>query len=69
MSSWVMFLMLGTSLCIGALGLVAFLWGLKNGQFDDKEKFMRGVLFDGIDDLNAAAKRDSKTSNKGDKNV
>ncbi len=58
MSSWVVMLMLGVSLMIGAIGLVAFLWGLKNGQFDDKEKMMRGVLFDGVEDLNAKRNRD-----------
>ncbi|RDU70527.1 cbb3-type cytochrome oxidase assembly protein CcoS [Helicobacter aurati] len=54
MSSWVVALMLGVSLCMGFLGLVAFLWGLKNGQFDDKERMMRGVLFDDTEDLNSA---------------
>ncbi|RDU59773.1 cbb3-type cytochrome oxidase assembly protein CcoS [Helicobacter sp. MIT 14-3879] len=64
MSSWVMALMLGVSLCIGFLGLVAFLWGLKNGQFDDKEKMMRGVLFDGIEDLNSADVSNKNTQAK-----
>lgn len=60
MSSWVVMLMLGVSLMIGAIGLIAFVWGLKNGQFDDKEKMMRGVLFDNIEDLNSV---DSKKDN------
>ncbi len=25
------------ALCLGALGLAAFLWSLKNGQYDDLE--------------------------------
>ena len=62
MSSWVVMLMLGVSLMIGALGLIAFLWGLKNGQFDDKEKMMRGVLFDSTEDLNHAANTKNKDS-------
>lgn len=60
MSSWVVMLMLGVSLCMGFLGLIAFLWGLKNGQFDDKEKMMRGVLFDSVSDLNSMAQKDKK---------
>ncbi len=60
MSSWVVMLMLGVSLSIGFIGLIAFLWGLKNGQFDDKEKMMRGVLFDSIGDLNVASKQNIK---------
>ena len=47
--------MLATSLIIGLLGLIAFLWGLKNGQFDDEKKMMQGVLFDNEEDLRRAA--------------
>ena len=64
MSSWVVMLMLGVSLMIGCLGLIAFLWGLKHGQFDDKEKMMRGVLFDSVEDLNHLANLDSKNKEK-----
>lgn len=60
MSSWVVVLMLGVSLFMGFMGLIAFLWGLKNGQFDDKEKMMKGVLFDSTNDLNALQKQDKK---------
>ncbi len=65
MSSWVVMLMLGVSLCIGFLGLIAFLWGLKNGQFDDKEKMMRGVLFDSTSDLNSMVEQDKKDKKHG----
>ncbi|RDU67090.1 cbb3-type cytochrome oxidase assembly protein CcoS [Helicobacter didelphidarum] len=64
MSSWVVMLMLGASLTIGCIGLIAFLWGLKNGQFDDKEKMMRGVLFDSIEDLNNLSKQDKHKERK-----
>ena len=47
--------MLATSLIIGLLGLIAFLWGLKNGQFDDEKKMKQGVLFDNEEDLRRAA--------------
>lgn len=46
--------MLGVSIGLGFLGLLAFLWGLRTGQFDDKERMMRGVLFDGVEELNEA---------------
>ncbi|RDU59657.1 cbb3-type cytochrome oxidase assembly protein CcoS [Helicobacter marmotae] len=68
-------LMLGVSLMLGLFGLLAFLWGLKNGQFDDANKMMQGVLFDSVEDLNLAAKADKKhikcpkaSNNKGEKN-
>ncbi|MCH5313143.1 MAG: cbb3-type cytochrome oxidase assembly protein CcoS [Helicobacter sp.] len=52
--------MLGVSLVLGLFGLLAFIWGLKNGQFDDANKMMQGVLFDSVEDLNLAAKADKK---------
>ena len=52
--------MLGVSLVLGLFGLLAFIWGLKNGQFDDANKMMQGVLFDSVEDLNLAAKTDKK---------
>ena len=56
--------MLTTSLVIGLLGHIAFLWGLKNGQFDDEKKMMQGVLFDSEEDLRHAA---NNKPNKKDK--
>ena len=52
--------MLGVSLFMGFMGLIAFLWGLKNGQFEDKEKMMQGVLFDSTQDLNNSIKQSKK---------
>nr|WP_275940453.1 cbb3-type cytochrome oxidase assembly protein CcoS [Wolinella succinogenes] len=52
--------MLGVSVFIGFLGLVAFLWGLRSGQFDDEKKMMQGVLFDGEEELQEAALIDKK---------
>ena len=48
--------MIVVSIGLGALGLCAFLWGLKTGQFDDKNKFLDGALHDSEDDLNVAKK-------------
>ena len=48
-------MMLGGSIFLGGLALLAFLWALKNGQFDDEERFLNAVKFDGEDELNDAA--------------
>ena len=34
------------ALCLGLLGLVAFLWSLRSGQFDDLDGAASRVLFD-----------------------
>ncbi|TLD80769.1 cbb3-type cytochrome oxidase assembly protein CcoS [Helicobacter sp. MIT 05-5293] len=63
MSTEMVAVMLGVSLVLGLLGLLAFIWGLKNGQFDDANKMMQGVLFDSVEDLNLAAKATNKSQN------
>jgi len=60
MDSWVVAMMLGASLFLGAVALVAFLWGIKEGQFDDEKKMMNQVLYDNEEDLNDAAEQDRK---------
>ncbi|MDT8445762.1 MAG: cbb3-type cytochrome oxidase assembly protein CcoS [bacterium] len=39
-------IMLGVSLLLGLGGLAAFIWGLKNHQFDDAEKMRHQPLWD-----------------------
>lgn len=39
------------ALFLGGLGLCAFLWSLKSGQFDDPEGNANRILFDDEDDL------------------
>jgi cbb3-type cytochrome oxidase maturation protein len=56
MSEDTIILMLGASTLLGALGLIAFIWGLKTEQFDDQDKMMSSVLFDNEEDLNRAVK-------------
>lgn len=56
MNTTMVAVMLATSIVIGLIGLIAFLWGLKNGQFDDEKKMMQGVLFDSEEDLRHSAK-------------
>ncbi|MCJ7766156.1 MAG: cbb3-type cytochrome oxidase assembly protein CcoS [Thiovulaceae bacterium] len=60
MDSWVIILMLGVSVFLGALALIGVIWGIKSGQFDDEEKFLNQVQFDGNEELNAAAKQQKK---------
>ena len=40
MDNGIIAIMLGVSLIMGLLGLIAFLWGLRSGQFDDENKMM-----------------------------
>jgi cbb3-type cytochrome oxidase maturation protein len=60
MDSWVIAMMLGASIFLGSLALIAFLWGIKSGQFDDEEKFRSQALFDGEDALNDAVEQQKK---------
>ena len=60
MDNWVVAMMLGASLLLGGTALIAFLWGLKNGQFDDEEKFLNAVKFDNEEDLQDAANQERK---------
>ena len=60
MDSWIIEMMLGASIFLGGLALIAFLWGIKSGQFDDKEKMMNHPLYDGEDELNRAAEQERK---------
>lgn len=60
MDDWVIAMMLGASIMLGAVALFAFLWAIKNGQFDDEEKFLNAAKFDGEDELNDAVKQEQK---------
>ncbi len=60
MSDWIMGLMLGVSTFLGALGLIALLWGLRTGQFDDQSKFLDGARFDNEEELRDAVMMERK---------
>ncbi|MBL0708258.1 MAG: cbb3-type cytochrome oxidase assembly protein CcoS [Sulfurimonas sp.] len=60
MDSWVITMMLGVSLFLGAIALFGFLWAVKNGQFDDEEKFLNAAKFDGEEELNDAKNQEDK---------
>ena len=54
MSENIMILMLSVSTFLGALGLIALLWGVKTGQFDDHSKFLDAARYDNEEDLRDA---------------
>jgi cbb3-type cytochrome oxidase maturation protein len=60
MSENVVILMLAVSTFLGALGLIALLWGVKTGQFDDQSKFIDAARYDNEEDLRDAAMMDKK---------
>ncbi len=60
MDSWVIAMMLGASIFLGGIALTAFLWGIKNGQFDDSKKMMNQVQYDDEAELNDAANQQRK---------
>jgi len=60
MDSWLIAMMLGGSIFLGGLALIAFLWAVKSGQFDDEEKFLNAVQFDGEAELNDAVNLERK---------
>lgn len=60
MDNWVIAMMLGVSIFLGALALIAFMWAVKSGQFDDEERFLNGAKFDGEDELNDAINQEQK---------
>ena len=64
MSESIIILMIGVSTFLGALGLIALLWGVKTGQFDDQSKFIDAARFDGEEELRDAAMMQSKKENQ-----
>lgn len=60
MSVGILGVMLYVSLFLGFLGLVAFIWGIRNHQFDDGDKMRQAVLFDDEDELNFAKQKEEK---------
>jgi cbb3-type cytochrome oxidase maturation protein len=45
---------------LGALGLIALLWGVRTGQFDDQSKFIDGARYDNEEDLMDAKMMEEK---------
>ncbi len=55
-----MALMIGVSTFLGALGLIALIWGIRTGQFDDQSKFIDGARFDNEEELRDAILMEEK---------
>jgi len=53
-----LFFMLIVGIIISAGLLLLFIWAARSGQFDDSNKMVNGLLFDSVDDLNDAIKKE-----------
>ena len=60
MDGWLIAMMLGASMLLGAFGLWALLWGIRSGQFDDQQKFIDGTQFDSEEALEDAVAMEKK---------
>jgi len=60
MSESIVILMIGVSTFLGSLGLIALLWGVKSGQFDDQSKFIDGARYDNEEDMRDAKMMEDK---------
>jgi cbb3-type cytochrome oxidase maturation protein len=57
-------MMIGISTFLGALGLGALIWGLKTGQFDDRNRFLEATKYDDEEALRDAVKMDERKKEK-----
>lgn len=60
MSEDIVILMISVSTFLGSLGLIALIWAVKTGQFDDHSKFIDAVRHDNVEDLQDAAMMSEK---------
>jgi cbb3-type cytochrome oxidase maturation protein len=49
------------SIALGALGLAAFLWTMRSGQYEDPKGDAERILYDHLDDRPPAAKSRAKS--------
>ncbi|WP_033762945.1 cbb3-type cytochrome oxidase assembly protein CcoS [Helicobacter pylori] len=63
MNTEILTIMLVVSVLMGLIGLIAFLWGVKSGQFDDEKRMLESVLYDSTSDLNEAILREKRQKN------
>ncbi len=63
MNTEILTIMLVVSVLMGLVGLVAFLWGVKSGQFDDEKRMLESVLYDSTSDLNEAILQEKRQEN------
>ena len=64
-----LFFMLIVGIIISAGMLFLFIWAAKTGQFDDSSKMVNGLLFDSVDDLNDAIKKEKKIKDAKEEKV
>lgn len=60
MSGSVLAMMISVSVFLGTVTLLALLWGLRTKQFDDEDKFLNAVKYDGVVDLRDAVMMEEK---------
>jgi len=60
MSESIVVLMISVSTFLGAIGLMALIWAVRTGQFDDHSKFVDAVHHDNEEDLQDAANMQEK---------
>ncbi len=63
MNTEILTIMLVVSVLMGLVGLIAFLWGVKSGQFDDERRMLESVLYDSTSDLNEAILQEKRQEN------
>ncbi|GAA7318099.1 cbb3-type cytochrome oxidase assembly protein CcoS [Helicobacter pylori] len=63
MNTEILTIMLVVSVLMGLVGLIAFLWGVKSGQFDDEKRMLESVLYDSTSDLNEAISQEKRQKN------
>ncbi|GAA7402456.1 cbb3-type cytochrome oxidase assembly protein CcoS [Helicobacter pylori] len=63
MNTEILTIMLVVSVLMGLVGLIAFLWGVKSGQFDDEKRMLESVLYDSTSDLNEAVLQEKRQKN------
>jgi len=67
MSESIIILMLSVSTLLGALGLIALIWGVKTGQFDDQNRFIDGARYDNVEDYRDAVMMEQKKKERESK--
>ena len=60
MSESIVVLMISISTFLGAIGLIALIWAVRTGQFDDHNKFIDAVRHDNEEDLQDAVQMSEK---------
>ncbi|GAA9729132.1 cbb3-type cytochrome oxidase assembly protein CcoS [Helicobacter pylori] len=63
MNTEILTIMLVVSVLMGLVGLIAFLWGVESGQFDDEKRMLESVLYDSTSDLNEAILQEKRQKN------